>query len=518
MNAQTESHGWNGVVVKEVSASAGVDRGGTLQPIYKLGMALYEGDAVETDEKGRAKIQFSSNAEGNEIILGPSTRVRVSRSSIQLDQSVYRVTVLKGKIWARDLPSQSRKVHVSAGKSKIVPFGGDYIVAQTDRRTLLAGSSGRVRVYNQSTNRYVMLMPGEIASVSVKTGELTTISIPEQLMADFQSPAIKSSKPTRKIIRLLEGGITDEEVSAELNEEETSGNTAILASGVAAGVSSQPGGSVVKTGSAAAPFSGKESATRLERDATTPSTQGPVIEPSDGQKAENQGDRSAEAQENGKMAETSPAADNQQQPAGSKTQTPADASRKTQRPPDNTDKVQSPVVRKGQNRKDTKKTVLSKDRTESTAPILKREEKSLWQTFKWDIVTGTTALFFSWMSAEEASKYDALESKNKTVQDLWAAATTTSARTAYEVEYEVNKSKMSTHKSNVALYNNLVVLAVLFEGYLIYDHIFGSDPDDSMAAAHYDHKEHFIRPDTINLGLNNPSSGPGVRFSLGWKW
>ncbi|MFH2132573.1 MAG: hypothetical protein ABIK68_19505 [bacterium] len=224
MNAQTESHGWNGVVVKEMSATAGVDRGGTLQPIYKLGMALYEGDAVETDEMGRATIQFSSNAPGNEIILGPSTRVRVSRSSIQLDQSVYRVTVLKGKIWDRDLQSQIRKVHVSAGKSRIVPFGGNYIVAQTNRRTLLAGSSGRVKVYNQSLNRYVRLMPGEIASVSVITGELNMISIPEQLLADFQSPAVTSNEPIRKIIQLLEGGRTEREVSAELNEEKTNGN------------------------------------------------------------------------------------------------------------------------------------------------------------------------------------------------------------------------------------------------------------------------------------------------------
>ncbi len=221
--AHVQRHGWNGVIVKEVSPGVSVVLYGTAAPIYKWGMSLYEKDEVQTNESGRAIIRFSPKEIGNEIILGSSTGVRISRISSKFDYSVYRVTVLRGKIWVKDLPSQSRKVLVNAGKCKIMPFGGEYVVEQFEKQTLAASSSGNVRVLDKSTNQYTPLPPDEIAAVSAKTGELNLMWIPKRLVESFQSISATSDMSGDEIRKMINE--RHEQVEAILAREATEKET-----------------------------------------------------------------------------------------------------------------------------------------------------------------------------------------------------------------------------------------------------------------------------------------------------
>lgn len=572
LHAQIQRHGWNGVIVKEISPEVSVIRDGVAQPAIKLGMSLYQDDEVKTGKNGRAAIQFSSKGGGNEVILGPVTRVRVSRTSTKFDYSIYRITVIEGKIQARDLPSQSRKIRINAGKSKIIPFGGEYIVEQSPDQTLATASKGNIRVLDKAKNRYLPLPPGKIASVSGKTGELTIMVVPEPLLTAFKSTETASSKSSQEIKALVndrvsrideileqeareaaekkarEEALKREQEEAEQRalakairkeEEETARRNRELAEQQAQALAARKkkekaeAAQMISAARKTAP-SGVQSAVKTKQ-STHPANQvasvakGKAAAPD---KAKVTTEKLVEEQQpvpdREKMAVSEePARENQRVTANedrgpaSKEKLQAAAEAEEQSPV--AEQQDAPVVEEQSPVRIEKKGNMGEptrvERAEETIlPVEKPlEEESLLQTFKWDIVTLSTAVVFSWLATEEAKKYDDLESENDALQAQWANATTTSARNELEVEYEVNKSKMSTYKSNVTLYNSITMLAIIFEGYLIYDHLFGDDPDGGTAS-HSPGDKNIMSPDTIVLGLNHPSSPAGINLSLGWKW
>jgi len=553
--AQIQRHGWNGVVVKEISPRVTVVRDGVPQPMFHWGMSLFENDEIQTGETGQAEIQFSSNGSGNEINLGVNTRVKISRTSSEYDYSTYRIDVLAGKIWARDLPSQARKVQVNAGKSKIIPFGGQFTVEQDEEQTLAAASLGNIRILDRSTSRYSQLPPGRIASVSAKTGDMMIMVIPEQLLAAFHSAETPAAGESSQQIKALvadriarideileeeareaaakkarEEGLKKEKEEAELraaamaveqqeaekarqdrmraeqlagktavggSQEPADAKTALAAGPAAAGLSRTPGAENATQSAAAAgtdPKSSVQTGTTVEKsaDAGKPAAEEKPLKQDPAAKTGSQAAAPREA------AVTEPA---KKQPQAKQ---PAPAAQSPVR-------VSKPKpVRKPQ-------TTKTRDQQSLQRAAKAKKEESLLQTFKWDLVTMSTALVFAWLSTEEAKKYDALETKNETLQTQWASATTTSARSALEVQYEVNKSKMSTYKANVNLYNNITLLAIIFEGYLIYDHLFGDDPD-GRAALPAPGYHHIINPDTVVIGFSKPSAPAGINLTLGWKW
>ncbi len=454
--AQVQRHGWNGVIVKEVSPGVSVIRDGATYPIYKSGMALYENDEVQTGKNGSAVIRFSSNENGNEITLGPECKIRVSRTSSKFDYSIYRVTVLKGKIRAKDRPSQSRKVQVNAGKSKFIPFGGKYVVEQSGDQTLAANAGGNIRILDKTSNRFTTLPPDRIASVSAKTGTLTLMVIPEPLMTDFKTNAA-SDKSSKEIQRLVHNRVSGTD---EILAQETKEATEKAAAGT------KPIQREVKT----------DKQQLLKTQKKTPS-------------AKKSGQRAVTKKRKKKISKQV-----KQKSKRATAQSPVRIKKKKQKP-------QAVVKRKP---------IISQE--------AKPKEESLLQKLKWDIVTGSTALVFAWLATEEANKYNDLESENKSLKEQFHDnQANPSVQNDLEVQYEVNKEKMATHEYNVTLYNTISILAVLFEGYLIYQHIFDDDPDDHAANYHPGY-QNVMNPDTVTFGFNDPSSPTGIRLSLDWKW
>lgn len=516
LHAQDQRHGWNGVIARVISPEVSIIREGSSIPLYKWGMTLFEKDEVQTGERGRAAIRFSSTAKGNEITLGPSTRVRVFKSATNFDHSVYRVTVIEGKIWVTDRPAQSRKVQVSAGMSKIIPLGGEYVVEQLDEQTLTASISGNVKIHDKSTNRYSSLLPGEIASVSHKTGDLILKQIPEQLLADFSSTSVEAGRTAQQIVRILEG---KEEMPSEpvvpVEEEPV--------------VSVEENPLVPVEEEPVIPVEDEpvvETEATVEADKPTDPAVLPVAAGSDTTKevtdslpASPEGDKmsepepekpvAAEPEKKGDLAPEKTAAETQQasEPDGEKSVSPE---KKPDEEPEATTKPeQSAVVEKPEE---------TEPDVSKVPEIQKKKEESFWLKHRWHFITTSTALIFAYLATDEAAKYNDLVSENESLSTQWESATTTSEQTSYEVQYEVNKTKMSNHKTNVDRYNLLSLIALSLEGYLLYDTFFGDNTDSARVGSAVYVRRHFIKPDKISFRFSSPSSSSTIRLSANWKW
>lgn len=546
LSAQVNRHGWNGVIVNEISPTVQIVRDGASLPIYNWGMSLYEKDEVHTGENGRAEIRFSSKGNANEVIIGPDTEVRITRTTSRYDYSVYRISVLKGKIWAKDLPSQSRKVQVNAGKSKIIPFGGEYVVEQTGDQTLaVAGSGSNIRVLDRSTERYTPMPADKITAVSADTGELMMVPVPEPLITDFQSKTGDTVKPGKEIKAIVDDRVAriDEILEQEAREAEAkkAREAALKAEREAEALRERQAAMQAKQEAEQkareAELKARQEAARKAEQKTAPQPMAAAA-PATAESQQDSGKKRAEkAESSPKTAEKSEKAGDQpmqqqsdrvaQQADAAGEEKPMQEASETKPPPARTTAQKetqpqiSPVrIKREEPEQKSKPLVKTVTRPRKT-PVAQRKvkkEESLLQTFKWDLVTGSAILLFSWMSTEEAKKFDDLESANENLQTSWESATTTSARNELEIKYEVNKAKMNTHQSNVTLYNNLTILLVILEGYLIYDHIFGDDADDEMADARSGRRRHPMNPHTVKLGFKDPASPSGLRLSLGWKW
>lgn len=148
-------------------------------------------------------------------------------------------------------------------------------------------------------------------------------------------------------------------------------------------------------------------------------------------------------------------------------------------------------------------------------PLDAVEEHSLFMKYKWHIAATSTFLVFAYLATDEASQYNSLDSENSSLQSQYASATTSSARTVLEVQYEVNKEKMAQHKSNVDLYNYFSIIALSAEAYLLYLYFF-SDDDPAPGNSAYNH--HRLMPDAVSLTTNFEAMNPDLRLFVSWKW
>ncbi|MBT4266155.1 MAG: hypothetical protein HOK67_16035 [Deltaproteobacteria bacterium] len=485
LSAQNQQHGWNGVVVKVLSPDVSIIREGTPLPAYQWGVSLYEEDEVQTGKSGKALITFSESAGGNEVLLGPSTRVRVSRTATKFDYSIYLLTVLEGKIWAKDKAEQSRKVEVNAGKSVIIPFGGEYVVEQTGAETLVSSTKGTIRMHDPSTDQYKVLPQGEIASVSEKTGELSIKLIPPKLMANFQSTSTGPGEASEEISQAIAGRQhKKEENKARKLKEKEQKNMAILAVAPA----------------------GNEATAAKEEPADPNQSKSEKATGDQNQTVADQSEDPAEqTEQSAEQAKAAPAEEAQQ---ASQDPNAAVDEKKEEDPATET------IVKQEQS---AEKETLEPSITQAEpAPVQPQEEEPFWIRHKWHIVLTSTALVFAWLSAEEATQYDALATKNTTLKTAWSNASTTTERNSLEVDYEVNKAKMELNKTNVDRYNYILLIAIGLEGYLIYDDLFGDD--GYFADSRQNHDKGLLKPDRIDFGLNGPTPGSGIRLSLGWNW
>ncbi len=506
LHAQIQRHDWNGVILIEISPTVSVIREGAPLPMYNWGMTLYENDEIRTGENGKASIRFSSEEKGNEVILGPSTSVRVSRIATKYDHSVYRINVIQGKIWAKDQPSQSRKVHVNAGANKIVPFGGEYVVQQTDKQTLAANTKGKVRIFDRSTNRYQPLPPGEIASVSKETGELVITWVPKKLLDEFKSSTVDPGKSAAAISKVV---ATIEEMAAKIvipDPSKLNPAKPIVAQPVV------PIQKKVATSTAAKPVpkaiklaekpvkQAVETPKHLKKQSVPKTVANKKVE--DGQKTGKTETVQQSEKPDSKPAKGTQIADKNkdQKPTPAKT---TDTVQKVK-----TAEESAPEVEK---LSEHEKLVI----IEPPEPV---EEEPLWMTYKWDIATGSAFLIFTWISMDNASKYDSLESTNDSLKSRWVTATTSAERNTLEVAYEVNKEKMASYQENVTLYNNLSILAICLEGYLLYRHIFDSDTKGHADGSQPSRYGNGINPDKIAFGFSDHGSPSNVRLQLSWKW
>jgi len=468
LQAQDQSHGWNGVIVKTVSPEVSVIREGSPISIYEWGMTLDENDEVQTGKNGRASVRFSSEAKGNEIILGRSTRVRVSRSSAKFDYSTYQITVIHGKIWAKDFPLQKRKVQVDAGVSHFISAGGEYVVEQLDERTLATSIHGKLRVLDRSLNKYESPLPGEIISVFDTMGILTIRSIPEQLMADFSSPTADSSESAEEIIHFLRFG-----------KERTKATVLIVPN-----TPTVPNAPTVPNTPAVSVILNKPS---IPVPPVVPLASGTVIENSGGQPMEKPAIPSnIIPSTTGSDLPLSP----EPEPGFGEKQ------REARGIPD---PAPPPVV-----------VVIP--------PITEAVPEPLWVRYKWHIVASSAFLFSSWMALEEAKKYNNLASENESLKTQWASASTSSDRTSLEVKYEVNKKKMSTSKTNVDQYNMFSLIAIGFEGYLLYRDFFGNGMDSAKNISQSAVYGNVIKPNSTFFEFSNILATSSIRLSANWKW
>jgi FecR protein len=533
--AQIQRHDWNGVILKEISPTVSVIREGASLPMFKWGMTLYEKDEIRTGENGKASIRFSSEEKGNEVILGPSTSVRVSRIATKYDHSVYRINVIQGKIWAKDRPSQSRKVQVNAGANKIVPFGGEYVVQQTDKQTLAANTKGKVRILDRSTNRYLPLPPGEIASVSKATGELIITWVPEKLMNEFSSLTMdpgKSAAAISTVVATLKEEankivIPDPPKPEELEPGKEKAVPAIGKKSIAIVPKKRiPEPPVLKPKPAKPIIAQPVVPIQKKIAVTAPVKPAPMV----GKRvskaikpAENPVKQATEAPKQVKKQPTPATITKKKVENGQKTGK-TETVQKSKKPDSKPTKGTQIAHKRDQKiEKDEESTPEVKKSAEPkkqiiTAPPEPVEEEPLWMTYKWDIATGSAFLAFTWISMDNASNFDSLESKNDTLKSQWATATTSSERNALEVDYEVNKEKMASYQENVTLYNNLSILAICLEGYLLYKHIFDSDTKGHADGSQPSRYGNGMNPDKIAFGFSDPGPPSNVRLQLSWKW
>jgi|APSaa5957512622_1039677.scaffolds.fasta_scaffold28490_2 hypothetical protein len=143
------------------------------------------------------------------------------------------------------------------------------------------------------------------------------------------------------------------------------------------------------------------------------------------------------------------------------------------------------------------------------------EDQSLFMKYKWHIAATSTFVVFAYLATDEASKFNALDSENSSLQSQYASTSDTTTRTNLEVEYEVNKEKMVKLKSNIDLYNYISIAALGVEGYLLYLFFFSDDePDTEEKTAKY----HPWVPDDFMLTTNHQQTHQRLKLSASWKW
>ncbi len=153
-----------------------------------------------------------------------------------------------------------------------------------------------------------------------------------------------------------------------------------------------------------------------------------------------------------------------------------------------------------------------RDETIASMAAEEIEEESFLSKYGWHITASSTTLVFGYLAMEEANSYNSLSSENESIQSEYDSSTSTNERSSLMTEYEVNKEKMSQHKSNMQLYNYITMGALVWEGYLLYSLIFNDSADEAVTASGISIDQNKY------INLEYTQLNPGIRFSFNWYW
>jgi hypothetical protein len=148
-------------VFRGKARAAGVDR---------LPVDLKDGDEIETGVSGRAVIAISQLSDRNEVLLAPSSRVRFMRRSTGPDYDIFTVELIFGKIWVKSALRRYSELRALTNQHEILIDRGEYIVEQIGDFIHVGSISGSPRVVSRSQPGTVIVPPQQMLTVSVFGG------------------------------------------------------------------------------------------------------------------------------------------------------------------------------------------------------------------------------------------------------------------------------------------------------------------------------------------------------------
>jgi hypothetical protein len=396
--------------------------GNRLLRVTDQGLNLEDGDEVITSENAKANVLLSMLSEFDEILLGPSSRIRISIKVSDSYTSIYRIHLLYGKIRAYTMLNHSKQVEFTTSQAEVTTDEGEFILQSSKKGTTIGAISGIVKLVSRRSNQEYQIPE----NVNMFVSHFDTVS------------------PTKMFSHQLYKGV-------EKHESE------ILPDPV-----------------------------KLQQD----------------RKRQEQIRRDKQALSDQREAEKEPV----QQING--IQKPKEVG-KTQ--------IETPlIIQKPQSEAISEAHPPEVEEVQIVPAIVEAEdEESFLSKYGWHITASSTFLSFNYLALQEANSYNELASENDDLQTRYSNSTSTSERASLLTDYEVNKEKMSKHKSYMQLYNIFALGAMAWEGYLLYDLFFG-DADESKGEKPLNDGLSLYQNETVNL--NYIPQTTGIRFSFNWYW
>lgn len=153
------------------------------------------------------------------------------------------------------------------------------------------------------------------------------------------------------------------------------------------------------------------------------------------------------------------------------------------------------------------KRIAMDDLGEGAMVVMTEEEAS---SLPWHITAIAVTVGSAWLAMDEAAKFDALAEENEEILERDRQATTSEELKNNKSIYESNQDKMNDHLANINMFNMITVLALAWEGYLIYSDIYGDDSD-------IDDSEALLYPDKFRISPLKAKRG-SVQIDISWKW
>lgn len=134
---------------------------------------------------------------------------------------------------------------------------------------------------------------------------------------------------------------------------------------------------------------------------------------------------------------------------------------------------------------------------------------SFFEKYKWHIAATSTVIVFNWLALQEADAYDDLAGENDDLTAEYNQSNSSAEKASILAEFEVNKEKMSTHKTRMETYNYIALGALIWEGYLVYTLIRGND----------EQKEHALSlANRFQIDVNPTATNPKLRCTFTWNF
>jgi hypothetical protein len=163
--------------------------------VNQYGVSLEDGDEVMTGPDGKATVLLSMLSDIDEVIVAPSSRIRVLFRTPDSLTSLYQIQVVYGKIRARTMLNRAKQIRFDTDLVEVTADEGEFVLESRKYGTSVGTISGLTKmVYKANSQEY---------------------QIPPKAMM-FVSPA-KSVSPARVFVNELFIGVerSDEEKAAE---------------------------------------------------------------------------------------------------------------------------------------------------------------------------------------------------------------------------------------------------------------------------------------------------------------